>query len=138
MIALTDQKRLQALSAAEDYYGPGVSEERLAPPWDDFRTEVERSVSAINVSHRVRRKVAGVLHEDTIYGPTKTPGEFVVRKPVESLTPAMIDDIRDPVIRQIVVDQAGEIRHPPRAWREGQDFRRGLEGAADDALGRPN
>ncbi len=37
VIALTNQSRLQALAAAEDYYGPGVDEKRLAEPWEKFR-----------------------------------------------------------------------------------------------------
>ncbi len=52
----------------------------------------------------------------------------MVRKPIESLTPAMIDDIRDPVIRQIVIDRLAKfgIQHgrgakdriPTEAWKE--------------------
>jgi CRISPR-associated endonuclease Csn1 len=68
----------------------------LPEPWPHFREDVKRAVAQIRVSHRVRRRVSGALHEETIYGATSTPGEFVYRKPVEALTLAMIDDIRDP------------------------------------------
>ncbi len=102
VLALTDQKRLQALSAVQRGDGSAAS---LAEPWEGFRSDVQRSIEAINVSHRVRRKIAGPLHEDTIYGPTSKPGEFVIRKPIELLTTAMIDQIRDPAIRQIVIDR---------------------------------
>lgn len=105
VIALTDQRRLQALAAVLRYDGPGVPESRLAEPWEGFRADVECVVQGINVSHRPRRKIAGALHEDTLYGPTAKAGEFVVRKAVEALTPAMIDDIRDPAIRRIVIER---------------------------------
>jgi CRISPR-associated endonuclease Csn1 len=128
ILALTDQKHLQALSQAQRYDAAPVPEARLAEPWDNFRAEVERSVQAINVSHKARRKVKGALHEDTIYGPTEKNGEFVVRKAIESLTPAMIDDIRDPVIRQIVIDRLKKFgvgygrgskdRIPAEVWKE--------------------
>ncbi len=45
------------------------------------------------------------MHEETIYGPTEKPGEFVYRKPVEALTPSMVEEIRDPVIKQIVIER---------------------------------
>jgi CRISPR-associated endonuclease Csn1 len=77
------------------------------------------------VSHRVTRRVSGPLHEETIYGPTDTPREFVYRKPVEALDTAMIEKIRDPAIRRIIVDhlrahgvnleQTEKI--PAEAWR---------------------
>lgn len=104
-IALTDHRRLQALSAINRFDSPAVQAERLAEPWEMFRPDVEQAVQQINVSHRVRRKVAGALHEDTIYGPTGTTGEYVVRKPIEALTPSMVGDIRDPVIRQLVIER---------------------------------
>jgi len=65
-------------------------------------------VEKINVSHRVQRRVSGALHEETIYGKTKKPGEFVVRKPLESLTPAMVEEIRDPAIRKLVMDRLSQ------------------------------
>jgi CRISPR-associated endonuclease Csn1 len=94
VIALTDRSRLQQLAKCNG---------NLPEPWPGFRGSVEEAVNAINVSHRVRRKVAGALHEETLYGPTTDPGLFAYRKPLESLTPAMIEDIRDAAIRNIVV-----------------------------------
>src|SRR5207302_6590428 len=62
-------------------------------------------VENINVSHRVQRRVSGALHEETIYGETAKAGEFVLRKPIESLTPAMVEDIRDTTIRELVIER---------------------------------
>src|SRR5690606_28581837 len=79
-----------------------IAQEPLPEPWTNFRADVEQAVNGINVSHRSRRKVSGALHEETIYGPTEEPGVFVMRKRLEDLTPAMVEDIRDPTIREIV------------------------------------
>ena len=103
VIALTDRTRLQKLARTR-----GIDSKALPDPWDGFRLAVANAVTTINVSHRVRRKVAGALHEETIYGPTQTPGEYVYRKPLESLTPAMIEDIVDPGVRRLVIERLEE------------------------------
>jgi CRISPR-associated endonuclease Csn1 len=113
VIALTDHKRLQALSSQRRFGDTERDAQKIEEPWTTFRADVEGAIAAINVSHRVRRRVAGALHEDTLYGPTQEPGVFVVRKPVESLTPAMVEDIRDPTIRGLVIDRLAKfnIKH---------------------------
>ena len=68
---------------------------RLALPWKTIRYDAESAVKDVIVSHRVRRKVSGPLHRETVYGDTgKQIGEdgngtdvryFVRRKPVEEL-----------------------------------------------------
>ena len=40
----------------------------LSYPWPSFRNDVERSINDITVSHRVKRKISGALHEETFYG----------------------------------------------------------------------
>jgi CRISPR-associated endonuclease Csn1 len=102
VVALTGRSRLQHLARIRRDGGSRVTGEILAEPWSGFRREVVQRVDAIRVSHRVRRKVSGPLHEDTIYGPTEKPGIFVVRKPVQSLSPNEVELIRDPGIRRIV------------------------------------
>lgn len=101
VIAMTDRSRLQRLAKCR-------RDEELAPPWKSFRDDVERAVNDIKVSHRVRRKVAGALHEETIYGATPKPGEFVVRKSLESLTVAMTNDIRDAEVKRLVLARLEE------------------------------
>ena len=120
ILALTDQSRLQQLARQREG-------EIFPEPWPGFRGSVEKAVNSIHVSHRVQRKVAGALHEETLYGPTEKKGEFVVRKALETLTPAMIEDIRDEGIKRLVVarlkergiefgrGQSGSI--PPETWK---------------------
>jgi CRISPR-associated endonuclease Csn1 len=121
VIALTDRSRLQQLARTQ-----GTNDERLPPPWADFREQVAELADGIKVSHRAARKIAGALHKETIYGPTskpqfqsenprphaqswiEEPGTFVIRKSLESLTPAMVDDIRDPHVRSLVISRLRE------------------------------
>jgi CRISPR-associated endonuclease Csn1 len=125
VIALTNHKRLQQLAALRRWGRAPAAPDTLPLPWPDFRPAVLRTVGPMLVSHRVTRRVSGPLHEETIYGPTDTPREFVYRKPVETLTPAMIDDIRDETIRRIIaahlrdkgVDLARGAKIPADAWR---------------------
>lgn len=117
VIALTDRSRLQKLAKTRG----GNAPDQLPFPWPNFREQVEEFADRIWVSHRVGRKIAGALHEETIYGPTAKPqfqtnqsrphaqgwvedaGTFVVRKPLDALTPAMIDEIRDPHVKELVI-----------------------------------
>lgn len=127
VIALTSRSRLQQLASIRRAGGTERTGEILDEPWDNFRDNVENVVNAIWVSHRVRRKVAGALHNDTIYGPTDKPDEYVYRKSVESLTPAMVEKIRDPVIRALVEERLrkhgiepkrGGGKIPAEVWKE--------------------
>jgi CRISPR-associated endonuclease Csn1 len=101
VIAMTSRSALQQLARIR--FDP--RRQRLDPPWETFRDDVGKVVDAINVSHRPRRKVSGPLHKQTSYGPTSQPNTYVHRETVGALTPAMLEDIRDPVIKKIVLDE---------------------------------
>jgi CRISPR-associated endonuclease Csn1 len=123
VIALTSRSRLQQLASLRRRGGVEQTGEILDEAW--LRPAVLDCVRSINVSHRVSRRVSGPLHEETIYGPTASAGEFVYRKPVQALTPAMLDDIRDPVVRDVVrahvearVDLRQTSRIPADVWKE--------------------
>ncbi len=100
VIALTDRKRLYQLAQASR-----GRDAKLDEPWPNFRREVAAVIERINVSHRVRRKVSGQLHDATIYAPTNTPDRYVYRKFLEQLSLAEVPHIRDPRIRQLVEDR---------------------------------
>lgn len=73
-IALINQGRIQR-------FAKNRGEGELSP-WDDLRDQADRSIQAINVSHRVQRRLSGALHEDTLFGPTqkiaeKDPGQLI-------------------------------------------------------------
>lgn len=113
---MTNRSRLQKLSGIVHRGEARTHGEVLEDPWPTFRDDVVQAVRKINVSYRVERKVAGKLHEETLYGPTPTVGEWVLRKPVTTLSPAEIDRIRDPEIKRIVV---------AKLKQHGIDFGRG-------------
>jgi CRISPR-associated endonuclease Csn1 len=116
VIALLDRSRLQQLARCRH-------NEPLPEPGSGFREVVQKHIEAIHVSHRPSRKVSGELHEGTIYGPTSKPqrnsggerphaqgwieneGEFVYRKPLDALKPAMIEKIRDPRVKELVLER---------------------------------
>ncbi|WP_428939366.1 type II CRISPR RNA-guided endonuclease Cas9 [Fontivita pretiosa] len=127
VIALTNRKTLAAMHQGKETVnhtdkqtGEVVEYQRftkdIPPPWgmdrEEFRQMVLDKLRAVNVSHRVRRGLRGALHEDSFYGPVYSPkggqrveGQFVKRKPVESLTMNEIQFIRDKAIRELVIGQ---------------------------------
>jgi CRISPR-associated endonuclease Csn1 len=139
VIALTDRSRLQHLARAR------YTDERLPAPWSNFRDAIEEAAAGIHVSHKAVRDISGALHEETIYGPTSKPdrgngeaerphakgwieedGVFVLRKKLEDLTPAMVENIRDPHVKEIVlqrlaefgVEPGGKGKIPKEAWQK--------------------
>lgn len=119
---------------------PQVAPFEMRPPWPGIRAETARAVADIVVSHRVRRKVSGPLHKETVYGDTNEDvttksgvyRQFVTRKRVEALTKGEIAEIRDPRIREIIKDWvAGRGGDPkkafppyPRLGEDGPEIRR--------------
>lgn len=91
---------------------PRATPPHLPPPWPTIRTDAERAVEGIVVSHRVRRKVSGPLHKETIYGDIGsdivrnrvTYRQVVTRKPLSTLTPKELGAIRDRNVRETVKD----------------------------------
>ena len=138
VIALTNRKRLQELARVRG------TDQQLAPPWNSFRHDTQQLVNTILVSHRVQRKVAGPLHDKTNYGPTSKPhrakvvdrpyaanwieesDKFVTRKRLEELTPSMVRNVREPNVKELILnrlrshgvdlDEVSEI--PTSVWKE--------------------
>lgn len=99
VVALTDSKTIKAFASA---FKRSQDPEQVPLPWNGFREDVERAVEGIVVSHRVHRKLAGALHEETFYGPGQEPGEVVLRVGLDRLTFAQLGQIRDEGIRRII------------------------------------
>lgn len=74
----------------------------FSEPWRGFLDDVNTAVQGIVVSHAPTRRKRGQLLEETAYGATDTPGVYVTKKSIESLTPKMVKDIVDPVVKGIV------------------------------------
>ena len=129
---------------------PRAPQPHLPPPWETIRRDAESAVAAIVVSHRVRRKVSGQLHKETIYRDTgeeiagargTTYRYFVRRKAVEELKNSeserfngtRIIDIVDDGVRDIVrswVDRHGGdpgaafVHGYPKRGRKGPEIRK--------------
>jgi CRISPR-associated endonuclease Csn1 len=135
VVALTRQSRLQQLARINRHGGTKDTGEVLPAPenWDDFRNDVKGAIRAINVSHRPRRKISGPLHKDTIYGPVRNKagehieGQYVLRKPLEALSPSEVAQIRDQAVRKKVKQRLeaygisvgrGQDKIPKKVWSE--------------------
>jgi CRISPR-associated endonuclease Csn1 len=136
VIALTTRSRLQKLAKRR-------WDTEIERPWEHFRTEAEKKITAIWVSHRPKRRVRGQLHEETIYGASakmfpngdirpwskgwiEKEGVFVYRKPLETLTLNMVENIRDIRLKEIVeerlkahgIDLNGKGKIDKRVWEK--------------------
>ena len=95
---------------------PHAEEPQLLPPWPGIREDAERAVGRILVSHRVRKKVSGPLHKETVYGDTGrdikrrgvTYRQVVTRKPLASLSKRELGAIRDEHVHEIVTNWVNE------------------------------
>lgn len=104
------QKLSSYWQAKDDPRAAGPEKPKLNPPWATIRADAVQAANEIVVSHRVRKKVSGPLHEETVYGDTgddvtNSNGTYrimVRRRKVEALTKGDYDSIRDPHIQQVM------------------------------------
>jgi len=123
VVACTDPGITQRLSRYWQARDSGTAQQpHFNPPWSTIRADAEKAVAEIVVSHRVRKKVSGPLHKDTIYGDTRkdvttktgTYRLFVTRKPVSSLSKGEIEGICDDRVREIVTQHVVERGGDPK------------------------
>jgi len=120
VVALTNQARLQALArlhwqgcwnekpAKGKVYRIRPGKGGIAEPWPGFRAAAEARAKEIIVSHRVRRKIRGAFHKESLYGPGMKPGQTVVKRvPLDEMTQGQMKGIRDATIRQLVHERLG-------------------------------
>lgn len=131
------QKLSRYFEAESDYQrgrGAKPSDAIVDPPWANIRTDAERAVAGIVVSHRVRKKVSGPLHDEQPLGYTKQDitkngvqlGIYVKRMPVEKLgiETLRISDVReisrsakfvvrDDAVRKALLARLEETNKPP-------------------------
>lgn len=131
VIALTGRVRLQELARMRRFNFKSQEQDgyfdAYPQPWDGFLDQARQAVQSINVSHKARRNIAGALHEEYFYGPTEVADEFVIRKAVGELTMAMIVNVRDEKIKNIIwnrlkklgVNIADKKAELPKDWFKG-------------------
>ena len=86
----------------------GLRGVKIEAPWEGFREDVKKKVMEMVVSHRVRRKISGALHEETNYGILGTTDEkgqslYAVRKAIEAITKKDLDYIADEKIKELIL-----------------------------------
>jgi CRISPR-associated endonuclease Csn1 len=115
VVALTSPGMLQALSKNHEK-GIRTTERQFPLPWPNFRKDAQDALNQILVHQKRKNRPRGKLHDETFYGAVldrngshKRQGKdlyyFKVKKPLESLSPAQIDKIADPVIKKIVKER---------------------------------
>jgi CRISPR-associated endonuclease Csn1 len=141
VVALTDAGTVKRLSEAATGAG-AAHRRRFAPmdlPWPTFLEEVREAVNAMVVSHRVSRKVAGPIHEETVYGRPRPDEEgklrVHVRKPLSKLSKKDISSIVDLAVRSCVEEKLAALgesdpkkafqspeNHPTLRARDGREI----------------
>ncbi len=126
VVANTTHGYVQTMSRYHKY-DRDPSRSKFPYPWKTFWDDVDKSVNNILVSHRIKDRPRGQLHEETNYGRIVLPnGEmsFVVRKNLNDLTPKQISQIVDPTTKQMIishlqkmgVDVNGSFKVPKEAF----------------------
>ncbi|MDD4280006.1 MAG: type II CRISPR RNA-guided endonuclease Cas9 [Candidatus Sumerlaeales bacterium] len=69
----------------------------------EFLRQAQQAIDKINVSHKPTRRVRGQLHNETNYGKIDE-NTYVVRKPLSALTANDAKSIRDPQIRELILN----------------------------------
>ncbi len=113
VVACTHPGIIQDISRYWAQEEAGAPVRSLSAPWPAIRRDAERAIAGITVSHRVRKKLTGPLHKETVHGVAtdltpkdgqNTQGVFTVRKPLETMSRSELTRIRDERIRRIVRD----------------------------------
>lgn len=139
VVGATDQatvKRISDMAKANVENGLEELAGSIPPPWPGLRDDLKAQLDRTIVSHRAdhgridteakkqgRDSTSGQLHNDTAYGLT---GEtlngvplVVNRKPIDSLNPAMIEKIRDPLLVRMLALAIKD--------KEGKDLKAAIE-----------
>ena len=77
----------------------------IEPPWECFRSDINKKLASMLVSHVPQRKISGSLHGETGFGSVKVKGEetLVYRKDLDTtFEKAQIEDIVDDKIKEQV------------------------------------
>ncbi len=109
------QQLIAWYKAKED--NPEARPPSVAQPWPKLREDLGTALDRIIVSHRVRRKVNGQLHDETRLGLTEIPGTsdggktysfFVKRKALAAMSKTEIAAIRDDAVRRLAETRLAE------------------------------
>jgi len=84
----------------------------LPEPMPDFREQVSDAIAKVIVSHKPEHGKGGALHEDTAYGIVRNGdrdiGNLVYRKALDALTLKEAERVRDPNLREAILNVRAE------------------------------
>jgi CRISPR-associated endonuclease Csn1 len=84
------QKLSRYWQMKDDPRSAGAQKPQLDPPWENIRADAEKAVAEVIVSHRVRKKVSGPLHDEKPFGNSPYSGTYSKRVAVEDLSLATL------------------------------------------------
>ena len=104
VIALTDRGLYQFISKLSGRNRDMMKRilSGFSHPWEGFLDDVNDAIQSIVVSHAPTRRVRGQILEETAYGPTSTPGVYMAKKALSSITLPAVKNIADPVVKGLV------------------------------------
>lgn len=113
---------------------PGREKAKIEKPWATIRGDAERAVAKIVVSHRVRKKVSGPLHKETVYGDTGEDvksgsinyRQMVQRAPINSLDREDIDAADISKSKFMIRDDGAAAAIRAQIERHGGDLKKAL------------
>lgn len=108
-------------------------------PWASFRQDVAGEIDGIVVSHRPKLRTRGSLHNDSNYGPvffpdhkhTRNEEQYVIRKPLISLSQKEVANIRDNHIRRMVQERLEKALIKVGYSRKVKKSKKGQEGESE-------
>ncbi len=115
-IAVSDAGIIKRLSDASKMgwfrNRPGqIDRSRVEKPWPGFSEEVKKHIESMVVSHRISKKANGSFHDETLYSkPYKSADGSPcvhVRKTLRNLSSKEVQNIVDPVVRNLVESSLG-------------------------------
>ena len=112
VIGVIDRGLLQKIATTNSRKGSEATKRLIIPePYLGFRDQVSNLVRNIIVSHKPDHGKGGALHEETAYGVVinNPDGNIVFRKPVVELTKKEICRIRDPLIREQLIEKTKNV-----------------------------
>lgn len=125
VIGVTDRGLLNRVARAAE----GVRDRLIGDmpePWEGFRETLREKLTAIIVSHRPDHGVEGQLHEDTAYGfateAERDEGYTLVHgKPLAGLTEGEMARIRDPALREALLNHVALEKAAGRTVKQAQE-----------------
>lgn len=134
VVALTDHgtvKQLADSAEAATKQGQRRLFTPIKPPWTSLVDDARAHLATINVSSRVNRKLAGQLHDATVFskphpyvdGKGKPTTVHHVRKPLASMSTQEVDRIVDDRVRMLVQEKLEKIGlEPAKAFQDNQNL----------------